>query len=72
MGATVTEGKTLKLDVIAYEKGDVTTALEQRPAVRYLENVRAGVSGGAPPPEPAAAPAKANAGAGVSIGTGDK
>jgi hypothetical protein len=69
---TITEGKTLKLDVIAYEKGDVTTALEQRPAIRYLENVRAGVGGGSAPAEPAAAPAKANVGAGVSIGTGAK
>jgi hypothetical protein len=70
---TITEGKTLKLDVIAYEKGDVTTALEQRPAIRYLENVRAGVSGGgATPAEPAAAPGKVNASGGVSIGTGAK
>lgn len=73
---TITEGKTLRLDVIAYEKGDVTTALEQRPAIRYLENLRAGVSGGAAPAQAApaapAAPAKASVGGGVSVGTGGK
>lgn len=34
---TVAEGKQVDLDVIAWEKGGVTTPLEQRPAVRYLE-----------------------------------
>jgi hypothetical protein len=67
---TITEGKTLKLDVIAWEKGDVTTALEQRPSIRYVENLRAGVSGeGAPAP---AAPAKAQTGGSVSVGAGAK
>jgi hypothetical protein len=66
---TITEGKTLKLDVVAWEKGDVTTALEQRPSIRYVENLRAGVSGeGAP----AAAPAKGQAGGSVSVGAGAK
>jgi hypothetical protein len=37
---TVTEGKQVDLDVIAWEKGGVTTPLEQRPAVRYLERLR--------------------------------
>lgn len=36
---TVTEGKQVNLRVISYEKGGVTTPLEQRPAVRYLESV---------------------------------
>jgi hypothetical protein len=67
---TITEGKTLKLDVVAWEKGDVTTALEQRPSIRYVENLRAGVSGeGA---GPAAAPAKAEAGGSISVGAGAK
>ena len=66
---TITEGKTLKLDVVAWEKGDVTTALEQRPSIRYVENLRAGVTGeGAAP----AAPAKAGAGASISVGAGAK
>jgi len=37
---SVTEGKEMAVDVIAWEKGGVTTPLEQRPAVRYLEHVR--------------------------------
>ena len=70
---TITEGKTLKLDVVAWEKGDVTTALEQRPSIRYVENLRAGVTGegGAPGAAPAA-PAKAAAGGSVSVGAGAK
>jgi hypothetical protein len=70
---TITEGKTLKLDVIAWEKGDVTTALEQRPSIRYVENLRAGVSGeGAPAAKPAAAPGKAETGGSISVGAGAK
>ena len=65
---TITEGKTLKLDVVAWEKGDVTTALEQRPSIRYVENLRAGVSGEGTSP----APAKAEAGGSVSVGAGVK
>ena len=38
---TVTEGKTIKVRAIAYEKGGVTTPLEQRPAVRYVETIGA-------------------------------
>jgi hypothetical protein len=37
---SITEGKEVDLDVIAWEKGGVTTPLEQRPAVRYLERLR--------------------------------
>jgi hypothetical protein len=37
---SVTEGKEVELDVVAWEKGGVTTPLEQRPAVRYLEKLR--------------------------------
>jgi hypothetical protein len=66
---TITEGKTLKLDVVAWEKGDVTTALEQRPSIRYVENLRAGVLGES---APGAAPARAEAGGNVSVGAGAK
>lgn len=70
---TITEGKTLKLDVVAWEKGDVTTALEQRPSIRYVENLRAGVTGeSAPGAAPASAPGKTQAGGSVSIGAGAK
>ncbi|MEP7050369.1 MAG: hypothetical protein ABJB12_08460 [Pseudomonadota bacterium] len=65
---TITEGKTLKLDVIAWEKGDVTTDLTDRPAVRFTENISSGVATEA---APAAAPAPA-AHVGVSVGTGAK
>lgn len=41
---TVTEGKTIELEVIAWEKGGVTTPLEQRPAVRYTERLRSGTA----------------------------
>lgn len=44
------EGKTVTVDAIAYEKGSVTTPLEERPAVRYVEKV---VSGLADPSAPA-------------------
>jgi len=40
---TAVEGKTTKLRVLAYEKGGVTTPLEERPAIRYLEKVVAGL-----------------------------
>lgn len=36
---TVGEGKTIKVGVVGYEKGSVTTPLEERPAVRYMESV---------------------------------
>ena len=44
---TAAEGKTTRLRVMAHEKGGVTTALEERPAVRYIEQVAAGLSGNA-------------------------
>ena len=69
---TITEGKTLKLDVVAWEKGDVTTALEQRPSIRYVENLRAGVTGEGAPGSTPSAPAKANADGSISVGAGAK
>ena len=42
---TVTEGKTIEVRAIAYEKGGVTVPLEQRPAMRYFERVKANVQG---------------------------
>ena len=69
---TITEGKTLKLDVIAWEKGDVTTDLTDRPAIRFTENVRSGVAAteGAVPAAAPGAPAAANGS--ISVGTGGK
>ncbi len=58
------EGKTITLEAVAYEKGSVTTPLEERPAVRYAEKIVSGLADGgtpeaaAPPPD-AAQPAPA-------------
>jgi hypothetical protein len=73
---TISEGKTLKLDVIAWEKGDVTTDLTDRPAIRFTEDVRSGVASDTPAAAPAAAPgapaAPVSTSVGVSVGTGAK
>jgi hypothetical protein len=55
---TAVEGKTINLDAVSYEKGGVTTPLEERPAVRYSEKIASGISD-APPAPGAAAPAPA-------------
>jgi len=34
---SVDEGKTKKLDVFVYERGNIATPLEERPAVKYVE-----------------------------------
>ena len=52
---TAVEGKTINLDTIVYEKGGVTTPLEERPAVRYVEKVSSGVADPANAPTPAVA-----------------
>lgn len=56
---TAVEGKTINLSAIAYEKGGVTTPLEQRPAIRYVEKVVAGLADAGPAPAPAAPAAPA-------------
>jgi hypothetical protein len=53
---TAVEGKTINLDAVSYEKGGVTTPLEERPAVRYNEKIVAGLSDAAGAPAPAAQP----------------
>jgi hypothetical protein len=45
---TLTEGKSMDLKVIAFEKGGVTTPFEERPALRYLENLQSSFKGSAP------------------------
>jgi hypothetical protein len=52
---TAVEGKTINLDTIVYEKGGVTTPLEERPAIRYLEKVTSGVADPANAPTPSVA-----------------
>jgi len=72
---TAVEGKTLSLQIISYEKGGVTTPLEERPAVRFNEKVTAGVAGSAAKPAaPGASPPSAggNLSTGFSVGTGSK
>lgn len=74
---TVTEGKTIELEAISWEKGGVTTPLEQRPAVRYVEKIRSGISSGGGDATPASSSsqpdsAKAGASGGISIGAGTK
>jgi hypothetical protein len=41
---TAVEGKTVQLDAVAYEKGSITTPLEERPAVRYTEKFISGLA----------------------------
>jgi hypothetical protein len=45
---TATEGKTIQVRVVAYEKGGPTTPLEERPDVRYIERIDA-LNTSAPP-----------------------
>jgi len=68
---TVTEGKSIKLEAIVWEKGDVTTPLEERPSIRWAQTVGSFGDDAAPAAAPAA-PAKASGSAGVSIGAGTK
>lgn len=56
---TAVEGKTVQLQVLSYEKGGVTTPLEERPAIRYAEKVVSGLVDGTQPA--AAAPTQPGA-----------
>ncbi len=70
---TVTEGKAIKLDAVVWEKGDVTTPLEERPAIRWQQTVSSSGDDTRPDGAPASAtPAKANVSGNVSVGTGVK
>lgn len=74
---TITEGKTIGLEVIAWEKGDVTTPIEQRPDVRFTEKLRTGMSeatpaAGSPSPAAPAVPAQGSASGNISVGAGGK
>lgn len=74
---TITEGKTVGLDVVAYEQGDATTPLEKRLATRFHERVRSGTATEAAQPvlpSSGAQPVggKAKASGNISIGAGAK
>ena len=68
---TVTEGKTIEVRAIAYEKGGVTVPLEQRPAMRYFERVRTSVQGDKNPVTASGKTGKAVSGS-VSAGVGSE
>lgn len=71
---TAIEGKTLSLQVIGYEKGGVTTPLEEKPAVRYEQKVTAGVAPvlKSDANSPATAKPASSVSAGVSVTAGGK
>ena len=69
---TVTEGKSIQLEVVLFEKGGVTTPIEQRPAVRYVEKLKTSGPGEASPAAGAPASSRASGSAGFSVGTGGK
>jgi hypothetical protein len=72
---TAIEGKNLTVRATAYEKGGVTTALEQRPTVDWHEKIEpltlgaVGAASGGPTPAP---PAGASGSVGGSVGGGKK
>jgi hypothetical protein len=67
---TVTEGKTIELKVIAWEKGGVTTPLEDRPAVRYKELLKSTPApGGSAAKSGSSSRPKGSVGGGVSVET---
>lgn len=55
------EGKTVNLEAWAYEKGSVTTPLEERPAIRYIEKIVSGLADPSTGPDAASAPGGASA-----------
>ena len=65
---TVTEGKTIQLEAVAWEKGGVTTPLEQRPTIRYVEKIKG--AGGPAAPAPSKSDKKSGVSGGFSVGTG--
>jgi hypothetical protein len=69
---TITEGKTIQLEAVAWEKGGVTTPLEQRPALRYVEKVKSGATQGASPTSGEDKGSKASGSTSFSVSTGSK
>lgn len=68
---TVTEGKAVRLEAIVWEKGDVTTPLEERPAIRWQQTL-SNFGSGNESPESATPAARSGVSGGVSIGAGAK
>ena len=70
---TAVEGKMLSVTATAFEKGGVTTPLEQRPTIEWREKVQplgAGAPAAASPPSPATQGSPAAAGGGASVSGG--
>ncbi len=64
---TVTDGKTIALTAVGYESGGATTPLEERPAIRYVENIRAI---GEAPSQPAPTRDQGGVGGAINVGGG--
>jgi hypothetical protein len=70
---TAIEGKNLVITATAFEKGGVTTPLEQRPQIDWHETLRPFTSGSLVPPVPSGGGGvSASAGGSVSLGGGSK
>ena len=63
---TAVEGKTITVTATSFEKGGVTTPLEQRPAIEWKETLQP-LGGGAVSAAPAPAPGAQNAPGGASV-----
>jgi hypothetical protein len=71
---TAVEGKTITIRATAFEKGGVTTPLEQRPTIEWQEKLQplAGGAAAAVPPSASPPAAGASVSGGVSVGGGKK
>jgi hypothetical protein len=69
---TAVEGKTLTITATAFEKGGVTTPLEQRPTIEWQEKLQPLAGGGAAAVAGPAPAAGVSAGVGVSVGGSKK
>lgn len=67
---TVTAGKTVELQAIAFEKGGVTTPLEQRPAMRFVQNLRSTGAAEDTGADPVSGPSSGKVSGSLSVGAG--
>jgi hypothetical protein len=69
---TAVEGKALTVVATAFEKGGVTTPLEQRPTIEWHESLKPFAAGATAVAGSPGAPAAASVSGGVSVGGGKK
>jgi hypothetical protein len=69
---TAVEGKALTVTVTAFEKGGVTTPLEQRPAMQFHETLKPLTTGAGAIAAPPGASGGASVSGGLSVGGGKK